>query len=362
MVLNLIIPAVQIAGGIVSGSMALFSDALHNLGDFASVFISYVALRLGRRSPTPQQTFGYRRAEVFATLVNVALLYGVGFFIAIEAGKRLFHPEPIQGTWVIWIALIGFTGNAISTWMLRSGARVNMNMKSAFLHMLSDALTSLGVAVLGIVWLFKPWYWLDPIVSWLIVGMILYGTWNLLKQSYQFLMNATPPGIDLEAIQKAIEAVAGVGEIHHLHVWTLSSEGVALAVHITVPDQMLSRVDGIAADVREMLLTCFRIDHPTLQFEASGCCESDLPTLPIGTKLKIGAEVLMEVTQIGKVCHDRCHIFFATGDCVMPREGIFAKVLTGGKVEIGDEIEVVPQQGIRLSITDGKRPSRARAV
>jgi len=276
MVLNLIIPMVQVWGGMVSGSMALVSDALHNLGDFASVLISYIALRIGGRGPTLKQTFGYRRVEVFATLVNVALLYGVGVYVAIEAGKRLLHPEPIQGTLVIWIALIGFIGNAISTWMLRSGARVNMNMKSAFLHMLSDALTSLGVAALGIVWLFKPWYWLDPIVSWLIVGMILYGTWDMLKDSYQILMNATPPGIDLEAIRKAIETVEGVGKIHHLHVWSLSPESVALAVHITVPDQMLSGVDCLAAGIREMLLTRFRIDHPTLQFEANGCSASDL--------------------------------------------------------------------------------------
>ena len=276
MVMNLIIPAVQIYGGIVSGSMALISDALHNLSDFTSVLISYAALRIGRRGPTPRQTFGYKRIEVFATLLNVALLYGVCIYIAVEAWKRLFNPEPIQGSLVFWIALIGFIGNTVSTLLLRSGAKVNLNMKSAFLHMLSDALLSLGVAVLGIVWMFKPWYWLDPFVSWIIVGIIFYSGWGLLKDSYQILMNATPPGIDIQAIESAIASMEGVREIHHLHIWNPSPQTIALAAHITVPDQMLSSVDAIAAEVREMLWRRFKIDHPILQFETNGCPASGL--------------------------------------------------------------------------------------
>jgi cobalt-zinc-cadmium efflux system protein len=276
MVMNLIIPAVQIYGGIVSGSMALISDALHNLSDFTSVLISYVALRIGRRGPTLRQTFGYKRIEVFATLLNVALLYGVCIYIAVEAWKRLLNPEPIQGSLVFWIALIGFIGNTVSTLLLRSGAKVNMNMKSAFLHMLSDALLSLGVAVLGVVWMFKPWYWLDPVVSWIIVGIIFYSGWGLLKDSYQILMNATPPGIDIQAIEGAIASVDGVREIHHLHVWNPSPQTIALAAHITVPDQMLSSVDAMATEVRDLLWRRFKIDHPILQFEANGCPASGL--------------------------------------------------------------------------------------
>ena len=276
MVMNLIIPAVQIYGGIVSGSMALISDALHNLSDFTSLLISYVALRIGRRGPTLRQTFGYKRIEVFATLLNVALLYGVCIYIAVEAWKRLLNPEPIQGSLVFWIALIGFIGNTVSTLLLRSGAKVNMNMKSAFLHMLSDALLSLGVAVLGVVWMFKPWYWLDPVVSWIIVGIIFYSGWGLLKDSYQILMNATPPGIDIQAIESALASVEGVNEIHHLHIWNPSPQTIALAAHITVPDQMLSSVDAIAAEVRELLWRRFKIDHPILQFETNGCPASGL--------------------------------------------------------------------------------------
>ncbi len=286
MVMNLIIPIVQIAGGVVSGSMALISDALHNLTDFVSLVISYGALVIGKRGPTHQQTFGYKRVEILATVVSVALLYGAGFYIAIEAWHRLQNPQPIAGHFVIWIALLGFAGNMISALMLHSGAKVNVNMKSAFLHMLSDAATSLVVAALGVLWLFKPWFWLDPLFSWIIVAMILYSGWGLLKDSILILMNATPPGIDLVDIQQTLTSIEGIKEIHDLHVWNPSAESIALAVHITVPDQMLSGVDVLAGNIREILLAKFNIDHPILQFESNSCGEAQLLCCVVKQKQK----------------------------------------------------------------------------
>jgi cobalt-zinc-cadmium efflux system protein len=276
MIMNLIIPLVQIAGGVISGSMALISDALHNISDFVSLVINYAALVLGRRGPTLKQTFGYRRVEILATVISVAILYGAAFYIAVAAWHRWQKPEPITGQLVIWIALLGFVGNIISALMLHAGAKVNLNMKSAFVHMLADAATSLIVAGLGVIWLFKPWYWLDPLFSWLIVALILYSGWGLLKDSMLVLMNATPPGIDLRDIQKSLEALEGIKEIHDLHVWNPSAESIALAVHITVPDQLLSSVDEIAEKVREILFHEFKIDHPILQFESVKCAEADL--------------------------------------------------------------------------------------
>lgn len=271
MVMNLIIPVVQIAGGVVSGSMALISDALHNLTDFISLAVNYVALVIGKRGPTYKQTFGYKRVEIFATVVSVALLYGAGFYMAFEAWQRWREPQPIAGMFVVWIALLGFAGNMISALMLHSGSKVNLNMKSAFLHMLSDAATSLIVAALGVLWIFKSWFWLDPLFSWIIVAMILYGGWGLLKESILILMNATPPGIDLADIQQVLTSMEGIKDIHDLHVWNPSAESIALAVHITVDDQMLSSVDELACKVREVLLVGFKIDHPILQFEANSC-------------------------------------------------------------------------------------------
>ncbi|MFH0786468.1 MAG: cation diffusion facilitator family transporter, partial [Pseudomonadota bacterium] len=193
MVMNLIIPAVQVVAGIMAGSMALISDALHNLSDFASILISYIALKIGKRGPTPSLTFGYRRVEVMAAVFNVALLFGAALFITVEGWIRLRNPAAIQGNLVIWAALLGVAANGISTWMLHAGAKENLNMRGAFLHMLTDALTSLGVAILGLIWLFRPWYWLDPIVSWVIVALILYSGWGILKEALRILMNATPP-------------------------------------------------------------------------------------------------------------------------------------------------------------------------
>jgi cobalt-zinc-cadmium efflux system protein len=267
MILNLIIPAIQIYGGLISGSMALISDALHNLSDFTSVAISYMALRLGRQKPTVQQTFGYKRVEVLAAVLNVALLYGVGFFIALENWQRFTHPRPIDGHIVIIMAAFAFLANMLSTLMLRAGAKENINIRSAFLHMLTDALTSLLVAILGVIWLYKPWYWLDPIVSWLIVALIAYSGWGILKSAMVILMNATPENIDIEDIRQSVEQVAGVEEIHHLHVWNVSAESVALAAHVIVPDQMLSNIDELSEKIRFLLHDKFRIDHPILQFE-----------------------------------------------------------------------------------------------
>ncbi len=276
MVMNLIIPAVQIVGGIISGSMALISDALHNLGDFVAVLISYLALQFGHRGPTSSLTFGYRRIEVMAAVFNVALLFGAALFIAYEGWVRFHHPVAIQGSLVIGVALLGFFANAVSTWMLSSGAKENLNMRGAFLHMLTDALTSLGVALLGLVWIYRPWYWLDPVVSWLIVVLILYNGWDILKEALLILMNATPPGISLEAIQKEVEAIEGIESLHHLHVWNPSSGTIALAAHVIVPDQMLGQVDVLSKQVRNLLLEKFNIDHPILQFETSAYQPTDL--------------------------------------------------------------------------------------
>jgi cobalt-zinc-cadmium efflux system protein len=267
MALNILIPAVQIYGGIVSGSVALISDALHNLSDFTAVLISYLALRLGKRGPSLTQTYGYRRVELLAALLNVAILYGVGIYMAIEAGKRLYSPHPVAGETVIWIALVAVVANVFSTWLLRGGAKINLNLRGAFLHMLVDSLVSLGVLAMGVVWLFRPWYWLDPLVSWVIVALVLFSGWDILRESVRVLMNSTPASVDLKAIQKQVESLAGVESMHHLHVWSLDAEGTALTAHIIVSDQMLSQVDELADRIRKLLSERFHIYHPVLQFE-----------------------------------------------------------------------------------------------
>jgi cobalt-zinc-cadmium efflux system protein len=205
--LNLIIPVVQVIGGMYAHSMALISDAAHNFSDFTAVLIAYVANRIGKRGASARNTFGYRRTEILAAVINVALLLSAATFIVYEAIHRLQHPEAVIGQLVVLVAGIGVLGNGLSAWLLHKDASHNLNVKGAFLHMLGDLLTSVVVVINGIVLIFKPWYWLDPILSVLIALFILKNCWVILKEATCILMNATPNGLDIEKIKDFLERI-----------------------------------------------------------------------------------------------------------------------------------------------------------
>ncbi|MBN1828294.1 MAG: cation transporter [Deltaproteobacteria bacterium] len=272
MALNILIPAVQIYGGIISGSMALISDALHNISDFSSLLISYAALRIGRRGASYSHTFGYKKFEVLAALVNVALLYGASAYIAYESWRRLMEGPQVRGGVVIWVAIIGLVANALSALFLRQDARENMNIRSAFLHLVADAIVSLSVVILGIVWLFKPWYWLDAVFSWIIVVVVLASSWEILSHAFSILMDATPRDMNVLEIQRALEEHEGIVAVHHIHLWKTAPDAVSIAAHIIVPDQMLSSVDTLSTDLRRFLEERFGINHSLFQFETT-CAE-----------------------------------------------------------------------------------------
>lgn len=267
MAMNLVIPAVQIVAGVIAGSVALISDALHNLGDFTATLIGYIAHRVGEKPSTPKLTFGYRRVEVLAAILNTVLLYGACLYIALEAWDRLQDPRPVRGTIVAAAAFLGFAANMVSVAILHPGARSSLNIRSVFLHMMADAMTSLALAALGVLWIFKPWYRLDPLVSWVIVIIILYNGWGILKEAVQVLMNAVPPGLDIGEIRETILHAGPVDDVHHIHVWPISEDEIALAAHVVVSDRMLSDVDRLAESIRESLFRRHGIVHPTLQFE-----------------------------------------------------------------------------------------------
>jgi len=205
--LNFIIPMVQIAGGFIANSMALISDAIHNFSDFTAVLISYIAHKMGQKSASFQNTFGYQRAEIMAALLNGALLVGASGFIVYGAIGRLYHPESVVGYIVILIAGIGVIGNGLSALLLHRDSKHNLNIRGAFLHMLGDLLTSIVVVINGVVLIFKPWYWLDPLLSLLIVLFILKNCWSILKDATSVLMNATPKGLDLRKIREILEQI-----------------------------------------------------------------------------------------------------------------------------------------------------------
>ncbi len=269
--LNFIIPAVQVVGGFVANSMALISDAIHNFSDFTAVLISYVAYRMGQKSASFQNTFGYRRIEIIAALINVAILVGASGFIVYGALRRLAEPEIVKGALVMLIAGVGVLGNGVSAWLLHRDSKHSLNIRGAFLHMLGDLLTSVVVVINGLVLIFKPWYWLDPLLSLMIVLFILKNCWSILKEATAVLMNATPKGLDLEEVREALEQIPGVLGVHYLHAWDVSSTSIAFSCHVVVCEQPISRTEPIAQAIRTHLLERYNIDHPTLQLETNEC-------------------------------------------------------------------------------------------
>ena len=274
--LNLIIPIVQIIGGMAAHSMALISDAAHNFSDFTAVLVAYVANRIGKRGASIHNTFGYRRTEILAALINVGLLLGAAAFIIFEAVHRLHHPETVFGQLVVIIAGVGVLGNGFSAWLLHRDAKHNLNVRGAFLHMLGDLLTSVVVVINGIVIMYKPWYWLDPALSLFIALFIAKNCWTIVKEAVSILMNATPNGLDIYRIKNFLERIPEIRGVHYLHAWNVCSKSIAFSCHVVVPDQNLSKIDALACKIRELLLHHFGIDHPVLQFETSPCGEGSV--------------------------------------------------------------------------------------
>ncbi len=269
--LNFIIPTAQVIGGIHAHSMALISDAVHNFSDFVALLIAYFAYLIGKKSATPANTFGYKRAEVMAALINVGILLGASGFILYEAFDRLMHPEMVLGQVVIWMAGIGIVGNGLSALVLHRDSKQSLNVRGAFLHMLGDLFTSVVVLLNGLILLYRPWYWLDPLLSVLIVAFILKNCWTIMREASGILMNATPKGFDLERIKEHLLQIPGVCGVHYMHLWNISLNSIAFSCHVEVTDQPVKSTEQLAESIRHELWHDFGIDHPVLQFETGQC-------------------------------------------------------------------------------------------
>lgn len=271
LVLNLIIPVAQVIGGVYAHSMALISDATHNFSDFVAVLLAYIAHRIGRKRASIQNTFGYKRAEILAAAMNVAILLGASAFIVYGAVNRFYHPQAVLGNVVILLAGVGILGNSLSAWLLHRDSKHSLNVRGAFLHMIGDLLTSIMVLINGAVLIFRPWYWLDPLLSILIVLFILKNCWSILKAASGILMNATPKGLNLEEIKGFLEQIPGVCGIHYLHAWNISASSIGFSCHVEVLDQLVTKTEKIGESIRHELFHRFGIDHPVLQFETTEC-------------------------------------------------------------------------------------------
>ena len=258
----------EVVGGLLTNSLALLADAGHMLSDAAALALSLFAMWIAERPPTPRRSYGYYRTEILAALLNGATLVAISIFIFAEAWERFRDPPQVQGALMMGIAAGGLAVNLVGLWILNAGRSESLNVRGAWLHVLTDALGSVG-AILGglLIWAFG-WAWADPAVSVLIGLLVIFSSWNLLKETVAVLMESAPAGLDVDQVRDAIVGLPGVTGIHDLHVWSITSGMVALSAHVRVADG--HPVNAVLTAVRGRLQDGFGIDHTTIQVEHEG--------------------------------------------------------------------------------------------
>ncbi|MBF2707253.1 cation diffusion facilitator family transporter [Flavobacterium soyangense] len=267
-VLNLVITVAQVIGGILSGSLALMSDALHNFSDVLSLVFSYAANKVSKKKSSVNQTFGYKRAELIAAFVNAMTLIIVALFLIYGATERFFNPHKIASGLVIWLSILGIVVNGLSVIMLKNDADKNLNMKSAYLHLFTDMLASVAVLVGGLLMKYFQWYWVDSVLTMLIALYLIIVGFDLLKKSTQMLMLFTPVHIDINDIISEVHKISGVHKLHHIHVWNLNDDELHLEAHLDcLEDIKMSEFNEIVHQMEHVLLDKFQINHINIQPE-----------------------------------------------------------------------------------------------
>ena len=267
---------IEAVAGWLAHSLALISDAGHNLADAAALGLSWYAIRIAARPSHRGMTFGYRRVEVFAALINGLSLVMIAAVIGWEAIARILHPDIADGRTMIAVALSAIVLNLlISVWLHRA-SKDNLNIRSAYLHMLGDAVAALGVAVAGAIVLTTGASWVDPLVSFIIALLIVYSSYGVLRESATILLEGTPAGLDMDAVRDAIRGVDGVRNIHDLHVWVIGPGVVACSCHILVAEQSIREGQQVLRAVVHELEHHFQITHTTVQVEVEGCDADDM--------------------------------------------------------------------------------------
>jgi len=266
--LNLLITVAQLIGGILSGSLALLSDALHNFSDVLSLLFSLIAHKLSRKKASINNTFGYKRAELIAAFVNAATLIIVAFFLIYGAIERFFDPHPIQAVLVIWMSLLGIVVNGLSVLLLQKDATHNINMKSAYLHLLTDMMASVAVLLGGLLMKFFAWYWVDSLLTIAIAIYLIVVGAKLLLESTKMLMLFTPDFIDIKELVREVHKIEGVRKLHHIHVWHLNDEELHLEAHLDCSEDLkMSEFNELLQQIEKILLAKFNINHINIQPE-----------------------------------------------------------------------------------------------
>lgn len=275
--LNILITVAQIIGGLLSGSLSLLSDALHNFTDVVSLVISYIATVLSRKSASLHKTFGYKRAEILAAFVNAATLIIIAVLLIKEAIVRFQHPQIIETGLVIWLSLLGIIANGLSVLLLKSDSENNMNMRSAYLHLFTDMLASIAVLIGGLLMKFYEVYWVDSALTLAIALYLIWVGFDLLKDSFQVLMLFAPENIPVQEIVKEIQDLDEVKNVHHVHVWQLNEDETHFEAHIDFNNDIsLSEFDAILVTIEELLYQKFQINHVNIQPEYGKCGPKDI--------------------------------------------------------------------------------------
>ncbi len=272
---NIIITAMEFAGGIASGSLALLSDAWHNLSDVFSLMLGYAGEKISEKERNKNYTFGLKRFEVLIAFINAVSLIGVGAFIVYEAVERFKYPVEIEVSIMISVAIIGLLGNAFSILVLSKNRDDNLNMKSAFLHLLYDTISSLAVIGAGIIIYFTHFFWIDLIISFIIAVMIVISSMNIIRASLRIFLQGTPSHINLDYVYTSINSIEDVEGVHGLHIWSVSSDEVFLSCHINICRGENISGDVLIVKIKEMLKADYDISHTTLQVEHNKICKDE---------------------------------------------------------------------------------------
>lgn len=276
-ILNSLITAAEVIGGILSGSLALLSDSLHNFSDVVAIVLSYIANRISRREKTLKNTFGYKRTEILIALLNAGVIIAVSIFLFMEAYERMIHPAPVETGIMLIVAVIGLLGNGISVILIKEDSHRNINVKSAYLHLMSDTLSSVAVVGGGILMYYYGLYWIDPVLTVLIGIYVMKEGYGIIKESVEILMQSAPEGIDIQVIKHRIENFSEINNLHHVHIWRLNDREIHFEGHIDLEENLtLKEIGEIQERIRELLHHEFNITHVTIQAEHNNCNEKDL--------------------------------------------------------------------------------------
>ncbi len=266
--LNIVITAAQVIGGLVSGSLSLLSDALHNFSDVLSLVVSYVAAKLSKQKASINRTFGYKRAEILAAFVNASTLVIVAIILIKEAVERFQNPQSIDSNLVIWLSLIAIFANGFSVLLLRKESSNNINLRSAYLHLLTDMLASVAVLVGGLLMKYYELFWVDSLLTLLIALYLIYVGYDLLKTSTKMLMLFTPEHINIKDVVRTVNKLPKVNKLHHVHIWNLSDHELHLEAHLDLTEDIsTTEFNELLSQIEELLHEEFDINHVTIQPE-----------------------------------------------------------------------------------------------